>query len=168
MAEYTQRRYEGKQPPNNIWCGTSVENQETYDKRVVHLRNTKAAVLWLSVEPMLGTINFGDISWVGWLVLGGESDSTRRMEKQWAIDARDQCAKAKVPFLFKQWGDYNEQGEKVKRKTKKDRLVPATLDGVVHNSYPKLLFNHQHGAAQCALGCSWTKYAENKIGLFAN
>jgi protein gp37 len=26
------------------------------------------------------------------------------MDPAWALDIRDQCAKANVPFMFKQWG----------------------------------------------------------------
>jgi protein gp37 len=58
------------------------------------------------------------------------------MEKVWATDIRDACEKAGVPFFFKQWGSFDEQGNKVKKKLKKDGLTPATLDGVVHNDYP--------------------------------
>src|SRR6266446_3576418 len=138
MAEYTQRRYKDRPPPQNIWCGTSVENQETFDERIIHQRNVKAAVFWLSVEPMLGPIKFGDLSRIGWVVVGGESGSDRRMEKAWVIDARDQCKKFNVPFFFKQWGDFDEDGQESKQKAKKDHLIPsATLDGVVYDAYPE-------------------------------
>ena len=73
------------------------------------------------------------------MVVGGESGSDRMMEKAWVLDARNQCSKFNVPFFFKQWGDFNEQGEKLTRKAKKDRLAPATIDGVVYDCYPDLL-----------------------------
>ncbi len=137
MAEFTQKYYRDRQPPGHIWLGTSTEDQETYDKRNRHLRATRSAIRWLSLEPLLGPIKLGSLKGIGWAVAGGESGSDRRMEKPWATDLRDQCNEAGVPFFFKQWGDFNEAGVKVKKKQKKDRLTPPALDGVVHNAYPE-------------------------------
>jgi protein gp37 len=135
MAAFTQKRYKDRQPPANIWLGTSTEDQKALDERYPHLKDTKAAVRWLSIEPMLGRINFSGTEGIDWVVVGGESGSDRRMQKTWAIEIRDQCAKARVPFFFKQWGDTDEDGKRLKR-AKKDGLIPkATLDGVVHNDY---------------------------------
>lgn len=43
-------------PPNNVWLGTSVENQATADERIPHLLKCPAAVRFLSCEPLLGTV----------------------------------------------------------------------------------------------------------------
>ena len=134
MAEFTTKRYAKRKPPAQIWLGASTENQETFDERHKHLRNTKAAVRWLSCEPLLGPINLGKCEGLDWVVVGGESGSTRQMKKQWATSLRDQCARRDVTFFFKQWGDYNEQGER--KKSKKDGLTPTTLEGEIHNNYP--------------------------------
>jgi len=40
----------------HIWIGTSVENQETADKRIPELLKIPAAVRFLSAEPMLGPV----------------------------------------------------------------------------------------------------------------
>ncbi len=137
MAAFTQKRYKDRQPPGNIWLGTSTENQETFDERYAHLKGTKAAIRWLSIEPMLGPIKFSATDGLDWVVVGGESGSDRRMQKTWVTAIRDQCAKAKVPLFFKQWGMFDENGNKLK-KVKKEGLIPkATLDGVVHNAYPE-------------------------------
>jgi protein gp37 len=135
MAPYTQKRYADKAPPNNIWLGTSTENQASFDERMPHLRNTKAAVRWLSVEPLLGPIDFGSMEGIAWVVVGGESGpNARPMAKVWATDIRVACKTAGVPFFFKQWGAFDEQGHKAK---KIKHSGPATLDGVVHHEYPK-------------------------------
>jgi len=134
MAKFTQKRYADKAPPKNIWLGTSTENQATYDERRQHLMATKAAVRWLSVEPLLGPINFGSMDGIDWIVVGGESGpGARPMAKLWATDIRDACQKAGVPFFFKQWGAFSEAGKKEREKT-----WPATLDGVVHDAYPQI------------------------------
>ena len=41
--------------PPNVWMGVSVEN-EKFRWRIDHLRNTRAAVKFLSLEPLLGPL----------------------------------------------------------------------------------------------------------------
>lgn len=42
---------------------------------------------------------------IDWVVVGGESGKDARpMHPEWARSLRDQCAAAKIPFFFKQWG----------------------------------------------------------------
>lgn len=48
--------------PENIWIGTSVENQATAEERIPHLLRIPAAVRFLSCEPLLGAV---DLS--GWV-----------------------------------------------------------------------------------------------------
>lgn len=40
----------------NVWFGTSVENQQTADERIPHLLNVPAKVRFLSCEPLLGPV----------------------------------------------------------------------------------------------------------------
>lgn len=138
MAKYSQKRYAVKEPPPHIWLGTTVENQKAFDERVKHLAATKTAVHWLSCEPLIGAIDFGDKKPADWIVVGGESGSKRKMEKEWATSLRDQCKELGVTFFFKQWGDFNEAGEKAKMK-KDDFKVLPTLDGVAYGDYPMSL-----------------------------
>lgn len=44
-------------PIDNIWLGTTVEDQERADERIPHLLAAPAAVHFLSVEPLLGPVN---------------------------------------------------------------------------------------------------------------
>lgn len=47
-----------------------------------------------------------------WVVVGGESGrEARPMHPAWARTLRDQCAAAGVPFLFKQWGEWEPREE---------------------------------------------------------
>lgn len=42
-----------------------------------------------------------------WVIVGGESGhGARPMHPEWVRGLRDQCVDAKVPFLFKQWGEW--------------------------------------------------------------
>jgi protein gp37 len=93
----------------NIWMGVSVENKDCRF-RIDHLRRTRAAVKFLSLEPLLGPMPHLDLDGIDWVVVGGESGpGARPMDPRWATDIRDQCLAAKVPFFFKQWGGVNKK-----------------------------------------------------------
>ena len=90
--------------PAQIWQGVSVEQQD-YARRIDLLRETAAAVKFLSLEPLLGPLPDLDLAGIDWVIVGGESGpGARPMQPDWARDIRDQCLNAGVPFHFKQWG----------------------------------------------------------------
>lgn len=98
----------------NVWLGVSVEDQRRAVERLPLLRQTPATIRFLSVEPLLGPIDFSALPdsyvWAGlshidWVICGGESGpGARPMHPEWARSIRDQCLEQKVPFFFKQWG----------------------------------------------------------------
>lgn len=124
-----QERF-GPWPLPNVWIGVSVENQEAAILRGSILFQIPAAVRWFSCEPLLGPVDLSGkiladlcggsgpppvledlqarrLGWLDWVVVGGESGSKARpMHIEWVRDLRDQCFKAKVPFLFKQHGEW--------------------------------------------------------------
>lgn len=51
---------QGFEFPDNCWCGTSVEDQEKADMRIPELLNVKCKTKFVSVEPILGPINFSE------------------------------------------------------------------------------------------------------------
>ena len=90
--------------PPNAWLGVSVENQK-YTTRIADLGKVKASVRFLSIEPLLGPIENLRLSGIHWVIVGGESGHhARPMDSAWVRSIRDQCARADVPFFFKQWG----------------------------------------------------------------
>jgi protein gp37 len=90
--------------PPNVWMGVSVEDAEAL-LRVDDLRAVPAAVRFLSCEPLLAPLDGLDLTGIDWVIVGGESGPrTRPMDAQWALDVRDRCIEAKVPYFFKQWG----------------------------------------------------------------
>lgn len=95
--------------PSNVWMGVSVENAEcTF--RIDDLRGTRARAKFLSLEPMLGPLPNLNLSGINWVIVGGESGpGARPMKAEWAIDIRDQCQAAGVPFFFKQWDGVNKK-----------------------------------------------------------
>lgn len=90
---------------SNIWMGVSVEDQKYGLPRVDHLRETKAAVRFLSVEPLLEALPALDLSRIHWVIVGGESGpGARPLDPRWVRSIRDRCRRDGVPFFFKQWG----------------------------------------------------------------
>lgn len=93
-------------PVPNVWVGTSVEDRARKD-RFDHLRNTPAAVRFLSIEPLLEDLGEVDLTGIHWVIVGGESgNKARPMNPDWVRSIRDQCLAADVAFFFKQWGTW--------------------------------------------------------------
>jgi len=94
---------------DHIWMGVSVENAD-YIGRIDELRQTRAAVKFLSLEPLLGPLPNLNLTNIDWVIVGGESGpGARPMKEEWVTDIRDQCLTSKVPFFFKQWGGTNKK-----------------------------------------------------------
>jgi|SRR5579884_650081 len=90
---------------SNIWWGVSVENRSFGMPRVEALRDAPACVRFLSVEPLLEDLGRVNLEGIHWVIVGGESGpGARPMNPEWVISLQRQCARAKVPFFFKQWG----------------------------------------------------------------
>ena len=96
--------------PENMWIGTSVENQEYADKRIPELLKVDARIKFLSVEPQLGEVDIRKYlgkKLVNWVIVGGESGSDcRPFDPDWARLIRDQCEDARIPFFMKQLGGH--------------------------------------------------------------
>jgi len=88
----------------NVWAGTSVENQETANKRIPPLLEIPAAVRFLSVEPLLGDISiYKWIKNIDWVIVGGESGRNRRtMAMYWMENICAQCNILGTPLFIKQ------------------------------------------------------------------
>ena len=89
----------------HAWFGVSVEDRRYGIPRIEILRDTPAAVRFLSIEPLLEDLGALDLSGIDWVIVGGESGrGARPMKEEWVLSIREQCEIAGVPFFFKQWG----------------------------------------------------------------
>jgi protein gp37 len=90
----------------HIWLGVSVEDRKYGVPRIDELRRTKAAVRFLSIEPLLEDLGDDlDLTGIDWVIVGGESGpGARPMDPDWVYSLKQQSADAGVPFFFKQWG----------------------------------------------------------------
>jgi len=94
---------------DNIWMGVTVEANEYVD-RVDYLRDCPAKIKFLSLEPLIDSVDKLDYSGIDWVIVGGESGSGARvMQKKWVIEIRDKCEKENIDFFFKQWGGVNKK-----------------------------------------------------------
>jgi protein gp37 len=88
----------------NVWLGTSVENSD-YLYRIDDLRKVRAAIRFISFEPLLGSVSGADLTGIHWAIVGGESGPrSRPMLEPWVDEIEIACRKADVAFFFKQWG----------------------------------------------------------------
>lgn len=95
-------------PPPNLWQGVTVENQKRADERIPKLLGTPAAVKFVSVEPMLGPVDFGPMATypsygLDWVILGCESGPKRRpCSLRWVQRALAECHDRRLPVFVKQ------------------------------------------------------------------
>lgn len=109
----------------HIWLGVSVEDRKYGLPRVDELREARAGVRFLSVEPLLENLGTVDLTGIDWVIVGGESGpGARPMKKEWVLSIRDQCRAADVPFFFKQWGGLRK------------KIAGRELDGETYDEIP--------------------------------
>lgn len=131
MFSYLSKREISK----NVWLGVTVENKFDGVPRIEMLRNLKATVLFLSVEPLLEDLGKIDLTNIDWVIVGGESgNQARPMDKSWVENIKTQCDANDVAFFFKQWGTWG--ADKVKRNKK---VNGKELNGKVWQNYPEVI-----------------------------
>lgn len=109
----------------SAWLGTSIENRR-FAHRADRLRETPAAIRFISAEPLLGPLDGLDLTGIDWLIVGGESGPQHRpMQTEWVRDLRDRCQDQGVSFFFKQWGG------------RTPKSGGRELDGRIWNEYPE-------------------------------
>ena len=104
LRDFVNRRYAGSSPPMHIWLGVSIENAASLS-RLRHLKQTRAAVRFVSFEPLLGPVGAVDLKGIHWVIAGGESGpGARPVDVRWLREIRDGCREQGAAFFFKQWG----------------------------------------------------------------
>lgn len=115
---------------NHIWLGVSVEDRKHGLPRIDALRETNAAVRFLSVEPLLEDLGEMNLESIDWVIVGGESGPRARpMKEEWVQPILKRCHEQGVPFFFKQWGGVNKKRN------------GRTLNGRRYDEYPDVCAN---------------------------
>lgn len=97
--------------PLNVWMGVSVEDRAALH-RVPHLVGVKAAIRFLSIEPLIGPLGAFDLSGIHWVIVGGESgQGARRCDKMWMREIVRQCEDEGVACFVKQLGARSSLGD---------------------------------------------------------
>lgn len=138
----------------HVWLGVSAEDQTTAEERIPLLLATRAAVRWVSAEPLLAPLDVSRwlyrlpedddgapyLGSLDWVVAGGESGpAARPMYPGFIRDLRDQCAETGTAFYFKQWGEYGISavpGITAGFGRIGKRVAGRVLDGQIHDAYP--------------------------------
>jgi protein gp37 len=146
----------------NVWIGATVVNQEEADRDIPKLLATPARVRFLSIEPMLGSVDLRlqrpvrdddrqDLDgWcstittaagagIKWVIVGSESGHHARRDPamiDWVRSLKDQCVAAGVAFLWKQDA---ERGRKIPTPELDGRtwVEFPRLHGVAHDGFPE-------------------------------
>lgn len=153
--------------PVNVWLGTTVENQEYAKERLPHLLKHKAAVRFLSCEPLLGAIDLAPwirkegLEPIDWVIAGGESGpGARPMHPDWATSLLEQCQQSGIAFHFKQWGHWVPE-ESAKSNPK------ASLVQLRNQRPVKMVRLGKKEAGRTLAGTTWDEVPKSRIALHA-
>jgi protein gp37 len=111
-------------PLLNLWLGVTCENQQRADERIPYLLRIPAAVRFVSLEPLLGPIDFRRVPGLNkcgslgqellrnfWVIVGCETGPRARpCENRWIDDIVAQCRRAGVPVFVKKVMDEDTLG----------------------------------------------------------
>ncbi|MCB1916040.1 MAG: phage Gp37/Gp68 family protein [Rhodocyclaceae bacterium] len=133
-AERLPRYFASRSCPSNVWLGVSVEDRAFGIPRIAQLREVRAGVRFLSVEPLLEDLGALDLDGIHWVIVGGESGrKARPMRAEWVEGVRRQVEAAGVAFFFKQWGGWGADG--VRRSKKANGRL---LGGRSYDAHPTI------------------------------
>jgi protein gp37 len=85
----------------------------------------RAAIRFISFEPLLGSVADVNLTNIHWAIVGGESGPRARpMDQNWVHEIRGACSRFGTAFFFKQWGGKNK------------KAAGRVLDGKIYNEMP--------------------------------
>ncbi len=91
--------------PPNVWVGASAPNLETYYRAMDGLKSVKAAVKFISFEPLIGDIGLpGDLflKGISWVIVGQMTPVRKSTAKvEWIKEIVTAADKAGVPVFLK-------------------------------------------------------------------
>jgi protein gp37 len=129
-AERLPLYFAHREVPKNVWLGVSVEDKKYGLPRIDYLCQVKAAVRFLSIEPLLEDLGEVSFSKIDWVIVGGESGLKARsgMTEQIISKIQVACERDGAAFFFKQWGAYGADGVKQSKAANGRLLKNRTWD----------------------------------------
>lgn len=126
-AERMEEYFINRRVPDNAWLGVTVENKKM-KYRVDHLSAIDAKIHFLSCEPLLEDLGELNLENIQWIIVGGESGfQARPMKEKWVLNIKAQAYAHKIPFFFKQWGTWGQDGIKRNKKVNGKLLQGAIV-----------------------------------------
>jgi len=143
----------------NVWLGTTVENQRRADENLPHLLAVPAVVRFISAEPLLEEIDIrAYLSGLHWVITGGESGpKARPSSPSWFRRLMLECMEEEVAFHFKQWGDW-VPGNSVSLPAAKKARIASAPDGTTMHRVGKKL------AGRLLDGEHWDELPRARVG----
>ena len=90
--------------PDNVWTGATVACQARVAITERAMRQVRASVKWVSIEPMIEPITM-DFSVVQWVVIGGARASSQtpawRPPRRWVVDVTHRAMQARCAVYHK-------------------------------------------------------------------
>lgn len=93
--------YEGDWPLPNVHLGATVESNREWE-RAANLVQARAAVHWLSLEPLLGRVDRVPLKHIEWVAVGAQTGpGARKPDVVWLAELRERCERAGIPLWMK-------------------------------------------------------------------
>lgn len=74
-----------------------------------------------------------DLTGINWIIVGSENGvQARPMKEEWVLNIKSQVDNNNIPFFFKQWGTWGNDGIKLNKKAN-----GKLLNGTVVQNMPK-------------------------------
>jgi protein gp37 len=94
------KRYLDFELPSNVWAGTTVISNEDRQKATI-IKHVKAPIRFLSIEPLLGEVNF-DLHGIEWIIIGAMTGKNPvRPKKEWIEKILSNAKKQGIPVFLK-------------------------------------------------------------------
>ncbi len=91
--------------PDNAWVGTTVDVQARVAAAEAAFNEVRASVKFLSCEPLRERLTFSDLSMFDWVIIGGQSDSSKETARQpewaWVESLQSQARAADCKVYWK-------------------------------------------------------------------
>ena len=99
--------------PENVWFGVTV-NESADVWRLDILQGIHASIRWAIFEPLYSAVDYGDLSWLDWIVIGPQTRPELQPEREWVQGILD--AAPGVPGWMKEgldWGPLRREVPKL-------------------------------------------------------
>lgn len=116
----------GKDPLENVWLGTSIEDNKAATERSHWLAQTSAHIRFWSAEPLIGDIDWTLLQKDGakicdWVIFGGESQTgCRPLEVDWIRRGIVACREYGISPFVKQLGTIWARAQNAKSRAGED------------------------------------------------